>query len=97
MNASNISPIRVAATSSPYKVAGAIANIVREKGNIDVQSIGTGAINQSIKAIVYARRYLDKDHLDLVVVPEMVTLQIDDKERTAILLHVSGCAASANK
>ncbi len=93
MTPSDTPLIRVSATSSPFKVAGAIAHTLRDHSGVNVQSIGAGALNQSLKALVYARRYLEKDHLDLLVVPEFVPLMIEEKERTAVLLHVIACLA----
>ena len=42
--------VRVAANSRSTAVAGAIAGIIRERGSVDVQAIGAGAVNQAIKA-----------------------------------------------
>ncbi len=91
MAAVDIALIRVRTTSSPFKVAGAIAHTLREHGHTDVQSIGAAATSQSIKAIIYARRYLEQDHLDLTVIPELVTLTLKGKERSAVLLHLTAC------
>ena len=80
--------IKVAATSRSTAVAGAIAGVMREKGQVDVQAIGAGAVNQAIKAVCIARVYLEEDGIDIICVPMFVEVQIDDQERTAVRLCV---------
>ena len=42
--------LKVSAKSSPNLVAGAIAGVIRDAGEVEVQAIGAGAVNQAIKA-----------------------------------------------
>jgi stage V sporulation protein S len=76
--------IKVAANSRSTAVAGAIAGVIRERGRVDVQAIGAGAVNQAIKAIAIARGYLELDGIDIVCVPTFAEVTIDAQERTAI-------------
>ena len=87
--------IRVAASSRSTAVAGAIAGVMREQGQVDVQAIGAGAVNQAIKAVTIARGYLELDGIDIVCVPSFVEVLIDDQERTAVRLCVERRGASA--
>lgn len=80
--------IRVAATSRSTAVAGAIAGVMREKGQVDVQAIGAGAVNQAIKAVTIARGYLEEDGIDIVCVPQFIEIEIDEQERTAVRIRV---------
>jgi stage V sporulation protein S len=80
--------IKVAANSRSTAVAGAIAGVIRERGRVDVQAIGAGAVNQAIKAIAIARGYLELDGIDIVCVPTFSEVIIDGQERTAIRLAV---------
>ncbi|HHN93435.1 MAG TPA: stage V sporulation protein S [Anaerolineae bacterium] len=80
--------IKVAATSRSTAVAGAIAGVIRETGQVDVQAIGAGAVNQAIKALIIARGYLELDGIDIVCVPSFVEVSIGDQERTAVRLSV---------
>ena len=80
--------IKVSSQSRTSSVAGAIAGVVREHHRADVQAIGAGAVNQAIKAVAIARGYLQEDGLDVVCIPEFTTVEIDEKERTAIRLVV---------
>ena len=81
--------IRVKGTSRTSAVAGAIAGVVREQQNASVQAIGASAVNQSVKALALAKRYLEQDGLDIVFVPEFVEVEIDGKVRTAIRFTVN--------
>jgi stage V sporulation protein S len=80
--------IKVAATSRSTAVAGAIAGVMREKGQVDVQAIGAGAVNQAVKAVTIARGYLELDGIDIICVPSFVEVMIDDQERTAVRLAI---------
>ena len=76
--------IKVSANSRTSAVAGAIAGVVREHKRAEVQAIGAGAVNQSVKALVLATGYLKNDGIDIVCVPEFADVTIDEKVRTAI-------------
>lgn len=80
--------IKVSANSRTAAVAGAIAGVIREHRLAEVQSIGAGAVNQSIKAIILAKGYLVNDGIEILCVPEFVDVEIDGKVRTAIKLTV---------
>jgi len=80
--------IKVSANSRTSAVAGAIAGVVREHKRAEVQAIGAGAVNQSVKALVLATGYLAGDGIDVVCVPEFVDVEIDGKVRTAIKLVI---------
>jgi len=80
--------IRVAAASRSTAVAGAIAGVMREQGQVNVQAIGAGAVNQAIKAVTIARGYLELDGIDIICVPSFVEVLIDGQERTAVRLSV---------
>ncbi len=80
--------IKVAATSRSTAVAGAIAGVMREQEQVDVQAIGAGAVNQAVKAVAIARSYLELDGIDIVCVPSFVEVTIDGQERTAVRLGV---------
>lgn len=47
--------LKVSSKSNPNSVAGALANVFREKGSVEIQAIGAGALNQAIKGIAIAR------------------------------------------
>jgi stage V sporulation protein S len=80
--------IKVSGTSRTSAVAGAIAGVVREYKKAEVQAIGASAINQAVKAMALARSYLSNDGYNIIVIPEFVDVQIEDKVRTAIKFTV---------
>ncbi|MDD4775539.1 MAG: stage V sporulation protein S [Syntrophomonas sp.] len=80
--------LKVSAKSSPNSVAGALAGVLREKGAAEIQAIGAGAINQSIKAIAIARGFVAPSGMDLICIPAFTDIMIDNEERTAIKLIV---------
>lgn len=80
--------IKVASSSRSTAVAGAIAGVVRERGRVDVQAIGAGAVNQAVKAVAIARGYLELDGINVVCVPAFAEVMIEGQERTAVRLSV---------
>lgn len=76
--------IKVKAISRTAAVAGAIAGVMREQKHAEVQAIGAGAVNQAVKALVLAKNFLAQDGMDIVIIPEFVNIEIEDKIRTAI-------------
>ena len=80
--------LKVSSRSNPSKVAGAIANVFRESGSVELQTIGAGSLNQAIKAICIARGFLAPSGENLVVVPAFSDIMIEGEEKTAIKLVV---------
>ncbi|MFT3951128.1 MAG: stage V sporulation protein S [Oscillospiraceae bacterium] len=78
--------LKVSSKSVPNSVAGAIAGVIRDSGEVEVQAVGAGAANQAIKAIAIARGYLAPIGVDLVCIPAFANVVIDGEERTAIKL-----------
>jgi len=87
-NQGQTSIIKVSAQSRSTAVAGAIAGIIRERGRVDVQAIGAGAVNQAMKAAAIARGYLQLDGIDVVIIPSFSDVTIEGAERTAIRLSI---------
>ena len=80
--------LKVGTKSNPNSVAGALANVFREKGTVEVQAIGAGALNQAIKAIAIARGFVAPSGMDLVCVPAFTDIDIDGEQKTAIKLII---------
>ncbi|MBC7328273.1 stage V sporulation protein S [bacterium] len=76
--------LKVSANSSPKAVAGAIAAVMRRDGQVIVQAVGAGAVNQAVKSIAIARGYVAPNGIDLVAAPSFYAVNIDGEERTAI-------------
>jgi len=80
--------LKVSADSDPNSVAGALAGVLREQGNAELQAIGAGALNQGVKAVAIARGYVAPSGIDLICIPAFTDIEIDGEERTAIKLIV---------
>ena len=50
--------LKVSTKSNPNLVAGALVNILKEKENVEIHSIGAGALNQAIKSVAIARGFV---------------------------------------
>ena len=80
--------LKVSFQSRPSAVAGAIAGVIRERGKAEVQAIGAGAVNQAVKAVAIAIRYLSPDGVEAICVPSFADVIVNGKERTAVKLVV---------
>lgn len=80
--------LKVSTKSNPSKVAGAIANIFREKGTVEIQTIGAGSLNQAVKAVCIARGFLAPGGDDIVIVPSFNDIEIDGEQKTAMKLLI---------
>ncbi len=80
--------LKVSSKSNPNSVAGALAGVIRENGAAELQAIGAGALNQSIKAVAIARGFLAPSGMDLICIPAFADVEIDGEERTAIKLSI---------
>jgi stage V sporulation protein S len=80
--------LKVSSKSNPNSVAGALANVFREKGIVEIQSIGAGALNQAVKAIAIARGFVAPSGKNLVCIPAFTDIMIEGEQRTAIKIIV---------
>jgi stage V sporulation protein S len=76
--------VKVSGTSRTAAVAGAIAGIMREQNEVAVQAIGASAVNQAVKAVIIARKYLLQDGIVVSMEMDFVEVEIDDKTKTAV-------------
>lgn len=80
--------LKVRSKSNPNSIAGALANVIKEKNTVEIQAIGAGALNQAIKAIAIARGFVAPAGKNLICIPAFTDIMIDGEERTAIKLIV---------
>ena len=80
--------LKVWSKSDANKVAGALADVLKEKNSVEVQAIGAGALNQAVKGIAIARGFVAPTGKNLVCIPAFSDIVIDGEERTAIKLIV---------
>lgn len=82
--------LKISSKSNPNSVAGALAGLIKEQNQAEMQAIGAGALNQAIKAIAIARGFMAPSGIDLICIPAFTSITIDDDERTGIKLIVKG-------
>ena len=80
--------LKVSSKSNPSKVAGAIANVFRSNGSVEIQTIGAGALNQGIKAVAIARGFVAPSGKNLICIPTFADIEVDGTEKTAIKLII---------
>lgn len=87
--------LRISNVSDPAKVAGAIAGVMKEqyklKGNnaqIELKSLGAGAVNQAIKAIIIARGYLAPVGMNLYCIPAFGETDTENNEDSRTLIRL---------
>lgn len=61
--------LKVSAKSSPNSIAGALASFIKEKGAVEIQAIGAGALNQAVKAVAIARGFVAPSGIELICIP----------------------------
>jgi stage V sporulation protein S len=80
--------LKVSSKSPPNAVAGAIAGIIRTENKVQIQTIGAGALNQTIKAIAIARGYIAPTGQELVCIPFFRDIDVNGEVKTAIVITV---------
>ena len=81
--------LKVSSKSNPNSVAGALAGIIKAEREVEIQTIGAGALNQAVKAIAIARGFVAPGGLDLICTPSFTEIEINGETRTAIKFLVT--------
>lgn len=77
--------LKVSATTRPQELAGAVAKFITvDKKDIEIVAVGAGAVNQAVKGLIMARRFVSSSGMNLAFIPAFETLDIGGKEVTAI-------------
>ena len=61
---------------------------MKETNKIEIQAIGAGAINQTIKAIAIARGFVAPMGVDLVCIPAFAEVEVNNENHTAMKIIV---------
>lgn len=80
--------LKVSTKSNPNLVAGALVNILKEKENVEIHSIGAGALNQAIKAVAIARGFVAPSGKEIAIIPSFWEVTIEGQIKTAIKIVV---------
>lgn len=76
--------LKISSKSNPNSVAGAIAGGLQENKRVELQAIGAGAVNQSMKAIAIARSFVAASGVDLLCIPDFCTVIVENEEKTGM-------------
>ncbi len=77
--------LRVSDTTRPQKLAGAIAKMhTIDNKDYEVVAVGAGAVNQAVKGLILARRFVSSNGINLAFIPAFEDLVIEGKEVTGI-------------
>lgn len=80
--------LKVASSSNPSSVAGALVKNMQEGKDVELLAVGAGAVNQAVKAVAIARGYVSPQGVDITVKPGFEDVEIEGKKKTAIKLVV---------
>ena len=81
--------LKVKSQSKPKSIAGAITGMFKEsEKELEVVTVGAGALNQAVKGIAIARGFLAPSGVEIVVVPSFSEVEIGGEDKTAICLAV---------
>ena len=86
--ATSVEVLKVSTNSNPKMVAGAVAAVLRNGSNVEIQVIGAGAVNQAIKSIIIARGYVAPNGIDLIVIPAFEQIEVNNEVKTAVKLII---------
>ncbi|KAL3134983.1 hypothetical protein ABBQ32_007938 [Trebouxia sp. C0010 RCD-2024] len=78
----------VAGTTEPAVVAGALAARVRENVDVYLSAIGVDAVGNAMRAICFARMYLEDNGLDIKAMPEFMHLSKDGVPMSGLLFNI---------
>jgi Uncharacterized protein conserved in bacteria len=76
--------VKVAGVSRVSAVAGAIAGIFRQHNRAEALAIGAGAVNQAVKAIIVAKKFLQEEGVPISFTAVFVDIEIDEIVKTGI-------------
>lgn len=71
--------------SNPNNLSKAIVSTVRENGGkAEIQAIGAGAVNQTVKALAIARGHVAASGEDIIFTTSFVDVDMSEGQRTAL-------------
>ena len=81
--------LKVSSKSNANSVAGALAAAIRDDSEAEIQAIGAGAVNQSVKAIAIASGFLAPTGVSVFAQPNFEEIEINGEARTAIRFKIT--------
>lgn len=83
---------KVAGSSKPNAIAGAIAGSIREGNDVVIQAIGAAAVNQTMKAAAIANGYLAPTGKTIICTPAFAECTVNGQIKTSLDLFISAKA-----
>lgn len=80
--------MKVKTSSEAKKIASALTALLNKDSEIELHSIGAGAVNQAIKAVAIARGFTAAQGVDLMCIPGFITVNDDGQDFTGMKLVV---------
>lgn len=80
--------LKVKSSSNPNSVAGAMTGAIRKGNAVEIDAIGAGAVNQTMKAIAIANGFVAPMGKTIICVPAFEEFEIDGKVKTGLCLKV---------
>ena len=82
--------LKVKSNSNPKGVAGAITGMFKDGAKeIEIITVGAGALNQAVKATAIARGYLAPSGIEVAVIPSFSEVEIAGDTKTAMCLTIT--------
>lgn len=76
--------IRVGAKTNTNALAGCIANELRRNEQVTVSALGPNAVNQAVKAVATASRFLEREGAVILARVSFFALETSDGQRTSV-------------
>lgn len=76
--------LKVAASSNPASVGGAIVRNLQENKNVEILAVGAGAVNQATKGIAIGAGYAAPQGLSISTRIGFADIDIDGLQKTAM-------------
>lgn len=80
--------IKVSSSSSVSTLSGCIVSSIEEGSEVELRTMGAGALNQAVKAYIKARGILSTHGSDTYLLPGFISVKENGEERTVISLKV---------
>lgn len=84
MATANAHIIKVATSTETSQLAGALTELLREHGLVELHAIGPMAVNQAAKAIAASRGHLAATGFDAITMPAFFVVNIHGEEKTGL-------------
>ena len=80
--------LKVSSKSNSNSIAGALANVLRDNSEVEIQAVGAGALNQAVKGIIIARGFIAPSGKNIYCIPSFSEVVIEGENKTAIKLSI---------